>query len=961
MTTENFTWVKTHKELVEIISKKRNQQEKLIDVLRKVGIAGLHDEDKKGKRFDLKEIDPFSFFCFIYKYGPQKRILLLQEIAKLFKVSIPTDELGVPSVNAQKVCLFPFESTRTNNEINRLWDFFESALKNNITDEQFQDILTIIGTGKTKLTEGLYNILPDKYFPINGPAKPYIKEVLGIDPAFNTYTEYISLLQKIKSKINVPFYELSYEAWKWNDNLKQEYFILGSRYGANNNVDVSSEMIQQSLVAVGFAKEIDLTNYFQENVDEIKSYLESKGESQSSINALRIFLSLKVGDKIAIKASGSPRGKTPFLSIIAIAEVEERNGKIYNYNPEGLIHTINVKYLNTGVYKEFELGGYGMTIHRLSKEEHIKQIFESNYQPINNNSEFDKLLGKLNPDDKEVYFKFLREVIEKYNLQKGDERIVFSLREKRLNFTIGQRYCLTIRNQDEFSFGVISTKKINKNDYQFDGYEPRPYYSLVNNAKFQSLNKSNIFSAIENELKRTKRSSFLKFNNSDFENYVFKIKTNTINNKSPMDISLNTILYGPPGTGKTYLLKSKFMKDFTSTENSITKEDFLIDIIQHCSWWQVIALALRQLGKTKVSGIYNHQYVKIKTQLSNSTSITQTIWGQLQSHAIEECEEVKVQRRMAPLIFNKSTDSHWEIIDSHVMDQASEIIELENKINDFSKVPNTKIERFEFVTFHQSYSYEDFVEGIKPELNNTDVSYKIEEGVFQKMCNRARNDKANNYAIFIDEINRGNISSIFGELITLIEDDKREGQPNEIKATLPYSQKPFSVPSNLYIIGTMNTADRSVEALDTALRRRFSFIELNPDAQQLTDSNYACTGIDLSKLLTAINARVEKLLDKDYCIGHSYFMSIKDKANPLSEIRTIFQNKILPLLQEYFYGDWGKIMLVLGDGFVEKKTNSISFLSTNKYDNYEDFEEKPIYKFTNAESWTLNTFRVIYE
>lgn len=159
----------------------------------------------------------------------------------------------------------------------------------------------------------------------------------------------------------------------------------------------------------------------------------------------------------------------------------------------------------------------------------------------------------------------------------------------------------------------------------------------------------------------------------------------------------------------------------------------------------------------------------------------------------------------------------------------------------------------------------------------------------------------------------------------------------------------------------MNTADRSVEALDTALRRRFSFIELNPDPEKLSESNYACVGIDLTKLLIAINARVEKLLDKDYCIGHSYFMSIKDKTNPLSEIRTIFQNKILPLLQEYFYGDWGKIMLVLGEGFVEKKTNNITFLATNKYDNYEDFEEKPIYKFTNAKSWTLNSFRAIYE
>ena len=956
MTTEKFTWVKTHKELVEIISKKRSQQEKLIEALRKVGIAGLHDEDKKGKRFDLKEIDPFTFFCFIYKYGPQKRILLLQEVAKLFKVSIPTDELGVPSVNAQKVCLFPFESTRTNNEINRLWDFFESALKNTITDEQFQDILTITGTGKTKLSEGLYSILPDKYFPINGPAKPYIKEVLGIEPVFNTYTEYLSLLEKIKSKISIPFYELSYEAWKWNDNSKQDYFILGSRYGANNNVDVSSQMIQQSVVAVGFAKDIDLTNYFQENVDEIKSYLESKGESQSSINALRIFLSLKVGDKIAIKASGSPRGKSPFLSIIAIAEVEERNGEIYNYNPEELIHTINVKYLNKRVYKEFELGGYGMTIHRLSKEEHIKQIFESNYQPINNNSEFDKILAKLNPADTEVYFNFLKEIIQKYNLEKGDERLVFSLRENRLNFTIGQRYCWTIGNYEEYSIGVISTKKISRNDGQFDGKEPRPYYCLLNNEKFKSLNKTNIYSALESELNRTKKSSFLKYNNSDFENRVFESKKN-----QSMNISLNTILYGPPGTGKTYMLKNKFMKEFTSTENSITKEEFLIDIIQHCSWWQVIALALRQLGKTKVSGINNHQYVKIKTQLSNSTSITQTIWGQLQSHAIEECEEVKVQRRVAPLIFNKTTDSHWEILDSHVVDQAPEIIELEKKINDFSKVPNTKIERFEFVTFHQSYSYEDFVEGIKPELNNTDVAYKIEEGVFQKMCNRARNDKANNYAIFIDEINRGNISSVFGELITLIEDDKREGQSNEIKATLPYSQKSFSVPSNLYIIGTMNTADRSVEALDTALRRRFSFIELNPDPQQLSHPNYACSGIDLSKLLTAINARIEKLLNKDYCIGHSYFMSIKDKNNPLTEIRVIFQNKILPLFQEYFYGDWGKIMLVLGDSFVSKTTSTVQFLSKEKYDSVEEFEDKPIYKFTDAAKWSLDSFKSIYE
>jgi len=229
------------------------------------------------------------------------------------------------------------------------------------------------------------------------------------------------------------------------------------------------------------------------------------------------------------------------------------------------------------------------------------------------------------------------------------------------------------------------------------------------------------------------------------------------------------------------------------------------------------------------------------------------------------------------------------------------------------------------------------------------------------MCNRARNDSANNYAIFIDEINRGNISSIFGELITLIEDDKREGKPNQIKATLPYSKNLFSVPNNLYIIGTMNTADRSVEALDTALRRRFSFIEMNPEPETLNHSEFKCDGIDLTKLLIAINGRIEKLLDKDYCIGHSYFMTIKNKNKPLEELNEIFKNKILPLLQEYFYGDWGKIMLVVGKEFVFKKAEPIKFLSNDLADDYEEYNEKPIYCFTQSAKWTLDSFKSIYE
>ena len=159
----------------------------------------------------------------------------------------------------------------------------------------------------------------------------------------------------------------------------------------------------------------------------------------------------------------------------------------------------------------------------------------------------------------------------------------------------------------------------------------------------------------------------------------------------------------------------------------------------------------------------------------------------------------------------------------------------------------------------------------------------------------------------------------------------------------------------------MNTADSSVEALDTALRRRFSFIEMNPEPQKLSEPKFKCEGIDLEKLLFSINGRIEKLLDKDYCIGHSYFMTIKNRQEPLEEIKTIFENKILPLLQEYFYGDWGKIMLVIGKKFIVKKEDPIKFLSNGLDDEYDEYNEKTIYNFTKSSSWSLDSFKSIYE
>lgn len=187
-----------------------------------------------------------------------------------------------------------------------------------------------------------------------------------------------------------------------------------------------------------------------------------------------------------------------------------------------------------------------------------------------------------------------------------------------------------------------------------------------------------------------------------------------------------------------------------------------------------------------------------------------------------------------------------------------------------------------------------------------------------------------NYVFIIDEINRGNISKIFGELITLIEENKREGASEKASAILPYSREEFSVPSNVYIIGTMNTADRSIAQIDTALRRRFKFIEMMPNPELLKDKEGKDTTISISQLLQKMNERIEVLLDREHTIGHSYFWSLKDNPT-LENLSEIMRYKVLPLLQEYFYDDYDKIRLVLGDDQKVNEETQSQFITKKEY------------------------------
>ena len=212
------------------------------------------------------------------------------------------------------------------------------------------------------------------------------------------------------------------------------------------------------------------------------------------------------------------------------------------------------------------------------------------------------------------------------------------------------------------------------------------------------------------------------------------------------------------------------------------------------------------------------------------------------------------------------------------------------------------------VTFHQNFAYEDFIEGIRPILKNGRLAYKLRAGMFRRIAKAAKKNPDKRFVLIIDEINRGNIAKIFGELITLIEDSRRVGQPAETWITLPYSGKTFGVPDNLYIVGTMNTADRSIQLLDTALRRRFTFIEAMPNPRHRLISR-DIDGVDCQEMLAAMNERIAALLDREHQIGHTYLLGVEE----IGKLSDTFRNRMLPLLQEYFFDDWAKMRVVLGN------------------------------------------------
>lgn len=666
------------------------------------------------------------------------------------------------------------------------------------------------------------------------------------------------------------------------DDSKRDYYILGSKYGNNNDEDVFPEMLAREAIAIGFASNTDLEEYYFKNHSEITDYLKEKGEEPKSYNALKYFLTLKVGDRIAVKADGSPKGKKGFLSVIGIAEVIEKDGEIYRHDPNGLGHLINVKFIKAPVYKEFDLGGYGRTIHKLSKPDHIDLIFKNDYKLLDMNS--------ILKDHREEFTNWLT---IKYGEESGTSSSYVKAIDILSQILSKELFKTTDDNYLESLYKDLIKEQRNQEGKYFHSDAP----SYGSNGFYSASIKS--------------YREFLKAIN----------RIEPILKDDDMNFPLNTILYGPPGTGKTY---KTILRAAQIIENRVIDSyDEALEVFKANLHDKIEFITFHQ------NYSYEDFIQGLRPDTENDNQLTferkDGVFKEIADKALKnltESEKPQLSKRPFEEVFNEFinplVEGEIEEIEVKMKKVSYFITAISNKSIDFRKASGGTAHTLSIGTLKKMYLAESVLEiqGLasyySPLLAELLKLGKDSSGKKEQI-------KRQDYVIIIDEINRANISRVFGELITLIEPDKRSHGTIPLEARLP-SGDPFIVPSNLFIIGTMNTADKSIALLDIALRRRFEFESMYP--------KYEITGQEIYdvEILKKINEQIIKSKGHDFQIGHAYFMGEnKDLVQRMNK-------KVIPLLLEYYMNDEKEVKGILNSAGLIIEENSWPLKISGKND-----------------------------
>lgn len=1014
---QNYDWIKAFSKIKELVIGYRHDQKGLITILKDAGIDVPDDEYPEKTKVPLEQMDPFSFLSLINKHpNVYRRAEFVNKILGQDLLNIDIENFsGVPTSQGTAALFFPYKYHRKADDVNLLWDLFESIDDpSNITPQLFQDILSIHSVGFSKLTQGLFWYAPDLYLPIDGQTVPYLSDIT-FPQAYKVknkktygvaWQEYQACLNQVKKKDSKPFYKISFEAWLQNGkkySAQQAIQYLEKRYGkpsgsthiqifknSQNREMALDPSLQSAKVFVESMPQID----FFSNIDRIygiaekrNQHLDTYGDHLGIASPAVLIKNLNeellglLCDWYDLEESGSLKERVQqFLSIWPLQTISNLKFKDYYQlkQYDSFARWIDLFDVSMGAT-------YGNNFHVWRPLEEKKESREHVIYQYENKQAWEKAFGNTFDEAFETVKRRANDIAQL--AREGDFQ---GIEEIDLNEPLKWKVAFVYQNFNQPKVYPIFSKE----DLKRLGYK-----STVNSSSFTYMtayeqlesdrNGNEYFDYVEQLYQR-----ILEVRAEEVGKKVAK-KSKVVEGLQEMnkknDHELNRILFGAAGTGKTYhtinhalaILENKeideinadeeagYRKDlkdlfekrksegrieFLTFHQSFSYEDFVEGIRAEtengnisysvqpgifkviCDRARENKKVMKDLGVRSDAAVWKLSIGDLSTrQYCFDNNQIRVGWGQTGDLTIEE---------------TKYGDGYTQFsaTDHHTLEQFTSGVEIGDVIvclkstSEICAVGVITGDYF-FDAEHPSQVREDYLHCRNVNWILKDLAFNIRDlnggvGLTLKTMYRLwrftwndllealnkegyllSNDHSDPdpYVLIIDEINRGNISRIFGELITLIEDSKRDGAEESLSVKLPYSKKEFSVPKNLYIIGTMNSSDRSLTGLDIALRRRFTFVEMPPNPELLKDIKVEDLKID--KLLEILNQRIEVLLDRDHCLGHANFMTLKEKPT-LKHLASIFRQKIIPQLQEYFFDDWGKIDLVLNrNGMLVKESN----------------------------------------